>query len=83
MTIQVKCGEGNTNSSDLSSLKFLLLTYQHSHFLATTLDFASLAFLGATHFFYSWAIDCYNSMTITLTTKGLLLDILFQITNKN
>jgi len=37
----------------------LLLTYHHSHFLATTLDFTSfftMAFLGTAHFFYSWAV---------------------------
>jgi len=55
----VKLGEGNTNSPDISLLKFLLLTYHHSHFLATTLDFTylfTMAFLGAAHFFYSWAV---------------------------
>jgi len=55
----VKRGEGNTNSPELSSLKFLPLAYHHSHFLAATLDFTSFfttAFLGATHFFYSWAV---------------------------
>ena len=40
------------------------LTYHHSHFLAATLDFTSsftIAFLGATLFFYSLAVfglDC-------------------------
>jgi len=37
----------------------LLLTYHHSHFSAATLDFMSfftMAFLGAAHFFYSWAV---------------------------
>jgi len=55
----VKRGEGNTNSSELSLLKFLPLAYHHSHFLAATLDFTSFfttAFLGAAHFFYSWAV---------------------------
>jgi len=37
----VKHGEGNTNSPELSLLKFLLLAYHHSHFLAATLDFTS------------------------------------------
>jgi len=53
----VKHGECNTNFPELSLLKFLLLTYHHSHFLATTLDFTSfftMTFLGAAHFFYSW-----------------------------
>jgi len=54
----VKRGEGNTNSTELL-LKFLPLAYHHSHFLAATLDFTSfftIAFLGAAHFFYSWAV---------------------------
>jgi len=62
MTIQfnllVKCGEGNTNSPELSLLKFFPLAYYHSHFLATTLDFESfftVAFLEPHTFFYSWA----------------------------
>ena len=44
------------NSPELSLLKFLPLTYHHSHFLAVTLDFTSfftIAFLRAAHFFYS------------------------------
>jgi len=58
MTIQanlvpnpVKCGEGKTNSPELSLLKFLPLGYHHRHLLATSLDFTSCftaAFLGAT-----------------------------------
>jgi len=55
----VKREEGNTNSPELWLLKFLLLTYYHSHFLAATLDltsFFTMAFLGAAHFFYSWAV---------------------------
>jgi len=55
----VKRGEGNTNLPELSLLTFLLLTYHHSHFLAATLYFTSffiIAFLGAAHFFYSWAV---------------------------
>jgi len=44
---------------------FLLLTYHHSHFLAVTLDFTSfltMAFLGATHFFYSWVVFGLHSL---------------------
>jgi len=55
----VKREEGNTNSPELLLLKFWLLTYHHSHFLAATLDFTSfltMALLGAAHFFYSWAV---------------------------
>ena len=42
------------NSPELSLLKFLLLTYHHSHLLAATLDFTSfftMAFLGPHLFF--------------------------------
>ena len=45
------------NSPELSLLKFLPLTYHHSHFLAATLDFTSfftMAFLGAAPFFTAW-----------------------------
>ena len=45
------------NSPELSLLKFLQLTYHHSHFLAATLDFTSfftMAFLGAAPFFTAW-----------------------------
>ena len=45
------------NSPELSLLKFLPLTYHHSHFLAATLDFTSFfttAFLGAVPFFTAW-----------------------------
>ena len=44
------------NSPELLLLKFLPLTYHHSHFLAATLDFTSfftIAFLRAALFFYS------------------------------
>ena len=47
------------NSLELSLLKFLPLTYHHSHFLATTLDFTpffTIAFLRAALFFYSLAV---------------------------
>ena len=47
------------NSPELSLLKFLPLTYHHSHFLAATLDFTSyftIAFLRAALFFYSLAV---------------------------
>jgi len=50
----VKHGERNTNSPELSLLKFLHLAYHHSYFLAATLDFTSFfttATLGAAHFF--------------------------------
>jgi len=47
--ILVKRGEGNTNLPEFSLLKFLLLIYHHSHFLATTLDFTF--FLRAANLF--------------------------------
>ena len=53
-TIQVNLAQ---NSPELSLLKFLPLTYHHSHFLAATLDFTSfftIAFLRATLFFTAW-----------------------------
>ena len=45
------------NSPELSLLKFLPLTYHHSHFLAATLDFTfffTIAFLRAALFFTAW-----------------------------
>jgi len=45
------------NSSDLTLLKVLALTYHHSHFLATNLGFHILFFLGLCTF-YGWA-DLY------------------------
>ena len=45
--------------TELLLLKFLPLTYHHSHFLAATLDFTSfftIAFLRAALFFYSLAV---------------------------
>ena len=52
-TIQVNFCAASQNLPKLSLLKFLPLTYHHSHFLAATLDFTSffnIAFLRATHF---------------------------------
>ena len=70
-------------------LKFLPLTYHHSHFLAATLDFTSfftIAFLRAAHFFYSWLfwiryllhvhyslLD--NLFAADLSTKGLEMQL--------
>ena len=57
MTIQVNFVKRHKNSPELSLLKFLPLTYHHSHFLAATLDFTSfftIAFLRAAHFFTAW-----------------------------
>ena len=57
MTIQVNFVKQHKNSPELSLLKFLPLTYHHSHFLAATLDFTSfftIAFLGPHTFFTAW-----------------------------
>ena len=46
-------------TQELSLLNFFPLTYHHSHFLATTLDFTSfftLVFLGGACLFYSLAV---------------------------
>ena len=59
-TIQVNLvplGQLAQNSPELSLLKFLPLTYHHSHFLAATLDFTSfftIAFLRAAPFLTAW-----------------------------
>ena len=60
------------NSPELSLLTFLPLIYQHSDFLATTLDFTSfftIAFLRAAFFFYSLAVLFFHFF---YTPKGLL-----------
>ena len=61
MTIQVNFVKRHKNSPVLSLLKFLPLTYHHSHFLAATLDFTSfftIAFLRAAHFFLQ--LGCFG-----------------------
>ena len=61
MTIQVNFVKQHKNSPELSLLKFLPLTYHHSHFLAATLDFTSfftIAFLRAAHFFLQ--LGCFG-----------------------
>jgi len=60
-----KCGEGNTNSPELSLLKDLPLSYHHSHFLATTLDFTSFSQwpFGAAPF--SLQLGCFGLDTFT------------------
>ena len=57
--LQVSLGYSAPNSPELSLLKLLPLTYYHSHFLATTLDFTSfftMAFFGAAPFFTAWLL---------------------------
>ena len=60
-TIQVNFCAASQNLPKLSLLKFLPLTYHHSHFLAATLDFTSfftIAFLRAAHFFLQ--LGCFG-----------------------
>jgi len=57
----MKCGESNTNSPELSLLKFLPLAYHYSYFLVATLDFTFFfhnGLFGATHFFLQ--LGCFG-----------------------
>ena len=75
VNVVLKRREGSTNLPKLSLLKFLLLTYHHNHFLATTLDFTSfftMTFLGAAHFFYSLAIFGLSSRHLKLVQLFIL-----------
>jgi len=57
----VKHGEGNTTLPELSLLKFLLLTYHPSHFLAAILDFTSFSqwpSWGLHPYFTAW-LGCF------------------------
>ena len=68
-TIQVNFCAASQNLPELSLLKFLPLTYHHSHFLAATLDFTSfftIAFLRAAHFFLQ--LGCFG---LDIITKSL------------
>jgi len=61
------CGEGNTNSPELSLLP---LAYHHSHFLTPTLDFTSfftMAFLGPHPFLQ---LGCFGLDYTLLINKG-------------
>jgi len=74
MTIQVdlvpnrsETLRGNTNLVELSLLKFLLLVYHHSHSWPPPWIshlFFTMAFLGDTHFFYSWAVFGLNHIFV-------------------
>ena len=85
-TIQVNLvplGQLAQNSPELSLLKFLPLTYHHSHFLAATLDFTfffTIAFLRAAHFFTAWLFWIRFHLFLYLYTPkpayGLLWDFL-------
>ena len=50
-----KMGRVIQNSPELSILKFLLLNYHHSHFLAATLDFKT--FFHAVYF--TWGLHLF------------------------
>ena len=56
-------------------LKFIQLSYHHSHFLSATLYFTSfitMAFLGAAQLFYSWAVfglDFHFSYSVWMLQK--------------
>ena len=71
-TIQVNFCAVSQNLPELSLLKFLPLTYHHSHFLAATLDFTSfftIAFLRAAHFFLQlgcFGLDYNNNNNIII-----------------
>ena len=65
------------NSPELSLLKFLPLTYHHSHFLAATLDFTSfftIAFLRTALFFYSLAVLDWILLSAILTLGPIYVD---------
>ena len=69
-TIQVNFCAASQNLPELSLLKFLPLTYHHSHFMAATLDFTSfftIAFLRAAHFFLQ--LGCFGLDDIILIMK--------------
>ena len=80
MTIQVKFVKRHKNSPELSLLKFLPLTYHHSHFLAATLDFTSfftIAFLRAAHFFLQlgcFGLDIYIYICICICMYIIILN---------
>ena len=62
------------NSPKLSLLKFLPLTYHHSHFLATTLDFTSfftIAFLRTALFFSDYELPPESELDAGLLTQSL------------
>ena len=66
------------NSPELSLLKFLPLTYHHSHFLAATLDFTSfftIAFLRAAHIFLQ--LGCFGLDNNDIIINNKLVSVLF------
>ena len=85
-TIQVNFCAASQNLPELSLLKFLPLTYHHSHFLAATLDFTSfftIAFLRAAHFFYSLAVldlvTHYSEELIPIIIAAVTWDIEWKV----
>ena len=84
-TIQVNfvpIDQAAPNSPELSLLKFLPLTYHHSHFLAATLDFTSfftIAFSRAALLFLQlgcfWLDSIFSGMAeLAETTESLFTD---------
>ena len=74
----------HSNSPELSLLKFLPLTYHHSHFLAATLDFTSfftMAFLGAASFFTAWLFLIRYHFFLYLYTPKLAIGRLWGFFN--
>ena len=60
----MKLGGGNTNSPELSLLKFLPLTYHHSHFLAATFDFTSFFTLASLEAVFYLELPLKSSLSI-------------------
>ena len=83
-TIQVNFCAASQNLPKLSLLKFLPLTYHHSHFLAATLDFTSfftIAFLRAAHFFTAWLFWIrFHFFLYLYTSFGTFLTYVFFFT---
>ena len=68
---------GNT---ELPLLKFLPLTYHHSHFLATTHIFFTLPFLEPAPFFTAWLVFDYM---LICTTEIVIMYHFIKTRNKH
>jgi len=56
-------------------IKIFAISLPSSHFLTATLDFTSfftIAFLGAAHFFYSWAVLEYLDFKVLFNESEAL-----------
>jgi len=67
----VKRGEGNTNSPELSLLKFLPLAYNHSHFLVGFHIFFHKSIFGGPHTFLQ--LGCFGLDYTGKMLKGEIL----------